>query len=109
MPRKVYSKLIRDKIPEIIKQEGGNPTVFELGEEQFKQALKSKLAEEAQELIRAKSPAELRNELCDILELVEAIAENDGIALEELQQEKAQKKEKKGGFNQRLFLEYVDE
>ena len=47
--------------------------------------------------------------LCDIIELVEAIAENDGIALEELQQEKAQKKEKKGGFNQRLFLEYVDE
>ena len=54
MNRITYNKLIRDKIPEIIKKNGANPKISILDDRQFNPALKEKLVEGAKELLEAK-------------------------------------------------------
>jgi len=63
MSRKIYNKLIRDKIPEVIKSKGGVPKTFILDNKKFREALKAKLTEEAQELLEAQSAEDVLNEL----------------------------------------------
>ena len=109
MKRKTYNKLIRDKIPEIIKKDNAIPKISILNDEQFAIALKEKLVEEAKELLEAKTSEEILNELSDVLELVESIATNNKLTITEVEKQKLVKKEKRGGFEKKLFLEYVDE
>ena len=109
MNRKTYNKLIRDKIPEIIKKNGANPKISVLEKEQFKNALKEKLVEEAKELLEAKTDDEILNELSDVLQLVESIALNNDTTLAKVEKQKEKKKVERGGFDKKLFLEYVDE
>ena len=109
MKRKTYNKLIRDKIPEIIKKDNAIPKISILNDEQFAIALKEKLVEEAKELLEARTSEEILNELSDVLELVESIATNNKLTITEVEKQKLVKKEKRGGFEKKLFLEYVDE
>lgn len=109
MNRKTYNKLIRDKIPEIIEKSGAIPKIFELTDEQFKIALKEKLVEEARELLAAKTNEDLLNELSDASQLLESIALNNNLSLAQVEKRKEKKKEERGGFEKKLFLEYVDE
>ena len=109
MNRKTYNKLIRDKIPEIIQKDNAIPKVSILDDEQFSLALKEKLIEEAKELLEAKTQEEILNELSDVLELVESIAVNNKLIIAEVEKQKLARKEKRGGFEKKLFLEYVDE
>ena len=109
MNRKTYNKLIRDKIPEIIKKDNAIPKISILNDEQFAIALKEKLVEEAKELLEAKTSEEILNELSDVLELVESITTNNKLTITEVEKQKLVKKEKRGGFEKKLFLEYVDE
>jgi predicted house-cleaning noncanonical NTP pyrophosphatase (MazG superfamily) len=109
MNRKIYNKLIRDKIPEIIEKDNAIPKVSVLDDEKFAVALKEKLIEEAKELLDAKTQEEILNELSDILQLVESIATNINLTIAEIEKQKLAKKEKRGGFEKKLFLEYVDE
>lgn len=108
MPRKIYNKLIRDCIPEIIAGSGGVAQLKTLNEPEFKAALKSKILEEAQEVMDAKDAEELTNELADILEVVESIIAANNLSMDSIQKIKKQKKLKRGGFEKQLFLEYVD-
>ena len=72
-------------------------------------ALKEKLVEEAKELLEVKTSEEILNVLSDVLELVESIAINNKLTISHLEKQKLAKKEKRGGFKKKLFLEYVDE
>ena len=109
MNRKTYNKLIRDKIPEIIKKNGANPKISVLDDSKFKSALKEKLVEEAKELLEAKTDDEILNELSDVLQLLESIALNNDTTLAKVEKQKEKKKVERGGFDKKLFLEYVDE
>ena len=109
MNRKTYNKLIRDKIPEIIKKDNAVPKISELNDEQFKVALKEKLVEEAKELLEAKTDEEILNELSDVLQLLESIALNNGLSVTDIEKQKEKKKQERGAFEKKLFLEYVDE
>lgn len=109
MNRKTYNKLIRDKIPEIIKKDNAIPKIFELNDEQFKVVLKEKLIEEAKELLEAKTDEEILNELSDVLQLLESIALNNGLSVTDVEKKKEKKKQERGAFEKKLFLEYVDE
>ncbi len=92
MNRKIYNKLVRDKIPEIIKKNKAIPKVSVLNAKQFKVALKEKLIEEAKELLAAKTDKEILNELADILELLESIALNNNITMNQIKKQKDKKK-----------------
>ena len=80
-----------------------------MDDKQFYLALKEKLVEEAKELLEAKTQEEILNELSDVPELVESIAVNNKLIITEVEKQKLAKKEKRGGFEKKLFLEYVDE
>ncbi len=109
MKRKVYKKLIRDKIPEIIAQDNAIAKISTLNSADFSEALKNKLIEEAKELVLAKDKSDLISELADILELIDSILLDNKLTLTEVKKYQLDKKKKRGGFSQRLFLDYIDE
>ena len=96
----VYNKLVRDKIPDIIRQQGKKPLVRILENGEYTHCLEGKLDEEVAEYHRDKNI----EELADILEVVFALAENLGASREDLMQVYRTKNEKRGGFAHRIFL-----
>lgn len=80
-----------------------------MDDEQFQSALKEKLVEETKELLEAKADKEILNELSDVLQLLESIALNNSTKIVEVKKLKEKKKIERGGFDKKLFLEYVDE
>jgi predicted house-cleaning noncanonical NTP pyrophosphatase (MazG superfamily) len=96
-------KLIRDKLPQIMREAGLE--VFErvLEPEAFARSLKQKLMEEAAEAAAASSPEDLAAELADVLEVVYALAAANGLAVEDLEAERGRKREARGGFDARIY------
>ena len=103
MSKKVYNKLVRDKIPEIIAADGKKLKSRILNDEEHLEALFKKLEEEVAEL------AEARNidEMADVHEVLKALAEALQIHPDELEKVRASKAAKRGAFQQKIFLEEV--
>jgi predicted house-cleaning noncanonical NTP pyrophosphatase (MazG superfamily) len=106
--RVAYNKLIRDRIPQIIEAGGHHPVTHVLDEDSYHAALLAKLVEEAQEASSAAAD-ELPSELVDVVEVLQALAVTVKITWDELLSLAADKRSQRGGFEQRLFLEYVEE
>lgn len=106
---KVYNKLVRDNIPEIIEHNGGTPVYRILSEEEYWEYLLKKDTEELLEVQSALTIEERKKELADKLELIKAMAEFNGFSLEDIIEEADRKKAKNGGFQKRLLLEKVIE
>ena len=96
----IYNKLVRDKIPQIIKEQGEVPCVRILSDAEYSAALDQKLREETEEFLAGKD----LEELADILEVVYAQTENLGFTKENLHAIYEKKHEKRGGFQDRVFL-----
>lgn len=79
-----YNKLIRNKIPQIIKANGKTPTTRILPEDEYIKELCKKTQEELTEYIEAKTKPDKLEELSDLLELINALAEQEGTTLEEI-------------------------
>ena len=97
----IYNKLVRDKIPEIIAQSGGQAKTRVLNMAEYRVELERKLDEEVAEFHKDQNP----QELADIMEVVYALADAIGCNPEQLQQIYDQKHTDRGGFTQRIFLE----
>jgi predicted house-cleaning noncanonical NTP pyrophosphatase (MazG superfamily) len=106
--RVAYNKLIRDRIPQIIEAGGHRPVTHVLDEDSYHAALLTKLVEEAQEAGTAAAD-DLPRELADVIEVLQALAVSAKITWDELLSLAADKRSQRGGFEQRLFLEYVEE
>jgi predicted house-cleaning noncanonical NTP pyrophosphatase (MazG superfamily) len=102
-----YHKLVRDGIPRIIEADGGQPVTCVLDQAGYLAALRAKLVEEAEEA-RSAPDRQLRSELADVLEVLRALAAAHGMSWEDVVAEAARKRDERGGFDQRTFLEYVD-
>ena len=96
-------KLVRDKIPEIIRARGITPITHHARQAEFLNLLADKLQEEAAEF----AESGVIVELSDILEVVRAICEARGISLEELEKMREQKLAERGGFKKRIVLEGI--
>ena len=72
---KVYYKLVRDKIPEIILKDNELPTTRILDDEEYIKELNRKLQEEVNEYLEAENI----EEMVDILEVIRAILEHKGV------------------------------
>ena len=101
---KIYNKLVRDKIPEIIEADGKLCATHILSEEEYIAALEAKLNEEVDEYQTDKN----LEEMADVLEVLKSICVARGYTLEELEAVRAKKAADKGGFAERIFLEYVE-
>lgn len=106
---KVYNKLVRDNIPDIIKSNGEKPNIRILNEEDYKCELEKKLYEEYLEVCNAKTACEKIEELADMLEIIISIANVEGKSLDDVVSVAKTKRLKRGGFEKRIFLESVDE
>ena len=104
-----YDKLVRDYIPDMIRSRDGEPIVRVLNNQEYWEYLLKKDIEELEEVKKAKSLAERKEELADKLELIRAMAEYNGFRLEDIIEEADRKRKKNGGFQKRLLLEKVIE
>lgn len=97
---KIYNKLVRDKIPEIIIANGEEPITYSLGADEYKQELYKKLREEVNEFLADESI----EELADILEVMHGILNSKQLTFEDLEKVRKAKREKRGGFEKRIYL-----
>ena len=102
---KIFNKLVRDKIPEIIKNNGEESIVRELSDDEYKVELYNKLLEEANEVIDSQDNESTIEELADVLEVLKSIAELNNRGLNDIIKKSNQKRLKRGGFEKRIFLE----
>ena len=105
MEEKVFNKLVRDRIPEIIEGNGEIVVTRILDEAEYKLELEKKLLEECNEVLSAVSHDERIEELADVLEVLCAIGSLEGTDLEKIISVMNSKREKRGGFSQKIFLE----
>ncbi len=104
MGSKIYDKLVRDKIPEVIRRDGGVPyTHFATGSE-LEASLWNKLDEEVAEFQESRDV----RELADVLEVVYALADFYGVKPEELEKRRQEKFSERGGFYLGIILERVE-
>ncbi|MEV4223827.1 nucleoside triphosphate pyrophosphohydrolase, partial [Nonomuraea sp. NPDC049725] len=96
-------KLVRDKIPDIIRQSGQEPAVTVLPEDAYRDALVAKLFEESTELGQA-SPDEVSGEIADVYEVLRALAAVHGHDWATIEAVAAAKREERGAFRERLYL-----
>ena len=96
------NKLVRDKIVESTKTQGGEVKYKKLGDKKLTEALVAKLVEEAKELKGTELSIE---ELADLKEIIEQIAKNLKITGKELATAQAKKRSKNGGFTKGHFIE----
>lgn len=103
---KVYNKLVRDKIPEIIDIDFKICDFEMVGGRRKFRLLQKKLQEEVNEFLEDNRNIE---ELADIMEVVFALGDILGVSEEELIKVRDEKREKRGGFEQGIFLKTVEE
>ncbi len=97
------SKLVRDKIPEIIQNENRDCETRVVSGKEYYLRLKDKLDEEVDEFLEDDSI----EELADIYEVLEAIVKLK-CSFNELEKVKEKKKEERGGFEKGVILERIN-
>jgi predicted house-cleaning noncanonical NTP pyrophosphatase (MazG superfamily) len=93
-------KLVRDKIPQIIRSEGLEPLICTASAGEYGTRLRDKLREEVEEFLASDNDPE---ELADILEVLYALAEQTGTDRQQLEELRAAKAEERGGFSDRII------
>ena len=101
MEKTVKNKLVRDKIPQIIKSQNYTCEYHLLTDIEYVKELKAKIIEEAKEL----SEDYNLEELADVYEVMLAIANNLGYSLKDIEEKANFKRQRKGSFHNKVFLE----
>ena len=100
-----YSKLVRDRIPEIIEESGKTCKTKILSDEEYLRMIDVKLDEELAEYHKDQNI----EELADLMEIIYAAAAARGYTVEQLEQVRTEKAEKRGGFQKKILLVEVVE
>lgn len=104
--RYIYNKLVRDKIPHQINNEQGRKANYKiLSDEQYIKELDKKLFEEAHEFIEEYSVEELG----DLMEVIFTIMEIKNISIQQVEEARRIKENKKGGFKDKIYLIDVEQ
>lgn len=106
-----HKKLVRDRIPEIIRENGETPHTRTLGDDEYKAELKKKVWEEAGEVmsaIESDAPDDIIKEIGDVQEVLDAIIDAFDLGTEEVARTRAERLRKRGGFEKRIFLDSVE-
>lgn len=103
---KVYNKLVRDKILDIIeKNEGKKPNFRILNSTDYLSELNIKLQEELKEYLESGEV----EELADLEEVLRAILSLKNVSYEEFEKIRIEKVKKRGAFEKRIYLESLDD
>ena len=98
---KIYNKLVRDNIPEIMIKNGATPITKILSDEEYLIELNKKLLEEVKEYLESKEI----EELADIEEVILAIIEAKSLTRDKLEEIRIKKVRKRGAFKKKIYLE----
>jgi len=98
-----YNKLVRDKIPEILKEQKKDFYYHVANREEYTQKLKDKLVEEVNEFLIEPSV----EELADIQEVIYALLDNMDESQSSLAIVQGEKAASRGAFRMGYILEYV--
>ena len=98
--KKIYNKLVRDRIPEIIMESGAECKTEILSDERYVEMIDAKLDEELAEYHKDKS----LEELADLIEVIYAAALARGYTVDELEAVRAKKASERGAFTKKLLL-----
>lgn len=104
-----YNKLVRDFIPQVIKNTGKKFSTRILDETEYIEHLKKKAFEELEEYVNTDKNKDSIEELADLLEIIHALAEYHGSSIAEVEEVRKQKAEKRGGFKEKIFLIEVED
>ncbi len=96
-------KLVRDRIPEVIRENGQEPVTRQLEDGEVAPFLKEKVREEAGEFADSGEP----EELADLLQVIERYLEVKDVDREEVEELMNQKNMERGGFSGNIVLEDV--
>lgn len=96
-------KLVRDKIPKIMKEKGIEARFRKANDKEYRRHLYKKLNEEVKEFQLAKN----KEELADILEVIEAICSLNGWKKGEIKKIKDEKSFKRGNFDKRIIMSKI--
>lgn len=105
----IYNKLVRDRIPEIIQKDDKKCTTKILDDKTYEIELKKKVHEELAEYENAQTNEEALEELADLLELMHALAKTHGATIDKVEEIRERKAEKRGGFDEKIFLIEVED
>ena len=97
---KIYNKLVRDNIPEIMINNGAKPVTRILEDKEYYEELKKKLLEETKEFLESNNI----EEIADIEEVILAILKYNDWSWEKLENIRKNKVDKKGSFDKKIFL-----
>ncbi len=103
--KKLYHKLVRDRIPEIIQESGKEFSVCQVPEDRLNDYAMRKLQEEVMEFVECPSP----EEAADIMEIMNFICYRLGIQDHTIVAEATAKRVSLGGFDMGYILEWVEE
>lgn len=101
----IYNKLVRDKIPTIIKNNNQNPSSKILNDTEYLNELNLKLQEELKEYLESGDV----EELADLEEVLRAILDAKNVSYEEFEKIRQNKVEKRGAFKEKIYLISVDD
>ena len=99
-----YNKLVRDKIPEIIKRKRQKPSTHIANDKEYWEKLKDKLKEEVDEFSKDSNI----EEMADIFEVITAINKFKKWDLEDIIKIQKQKRDGRGGFKNKIILDHID-
>ena len=102
---KVYNKLVRDKIPDILSEAGKKYKAHYATEAEYAEKLKEKLLEEVNEFLE--NPC--IEELADIFEVFSTLIGTLGHTVGELRECAMKKVAERGAFSSRIILESVED
>ena len=100
-----YNKLIRDKNVEIMEKKGCKVTYEILGDERYREELDKKLKEEVLEYLEAYDI----EEMADVMEVIYTMLDYTGVTMEDVEKVRVEKRNRKGGFKNKVFLKDVEE
>lgn len=98
-----YNKLVRDKIPEIIRASGKECDTMILSDAEYLKMIDAKLDEELEEYHKDQN----LEELGDLVEVIYAAVKARGYEIEDLEKCRVEKAEKRGAFEKKIFLKEV--
>lgn len=96
-----YNKLVRDKIPEYIRDKGGNPVTHVADGAEYWRKLKEKFSEEVEEFRKD----ETMEEFADLLEVMDAVADYKKFDRGKVAEFREKKTVEKGKFKDRIILD----
>ena len=102
-----YNKLVRDRIPEIIRATGRCCETVAMDDAAYRRALLDTLVEEAGEEARA-DPHQIVSELADLFEVLDALLDAHGIDHDTVLAEQQRRRVERGGFGRRRCLLWAD-